>query len=300
MTTPFTAQINPALATKLKNDLSEQGFALSQPPYTLFQAQKKGVTCTLYESGKLVVQGKEMAAFMEFYLEPEILQEFRFSHPEAHLDVVPHIGMDEAGKGDFFGPVCIAAVYADEAGIKKLFQMGVKDSKRLSDETILKLSAKIRAEFPVATVRLFPLKYNELYGRFKNLNRMLAWAHTAALKELSEKTGCRRAIVDQFAKEEVMNAALRQKHLEVALEQRTGGEADVVVAAASILARADFVKGIEQLGNEIGQILPKGASPSVREAGVLLVRKYGADILVKVAKVHFKTREEILEKISFE
>lgn len=297
--TPFTAKINLELAPKLKTDLTDQGFTLSQPPYTLFQAQKKGVTCTLYESGKLVVQGKEMDAFIEFYLEPEILQEFRYSHPEAHLDIVPHIGLDEAGKGDFFGPLCIGAVYADAEGIKKLLQIGVKDSKKLSDDTILKIAAKIRAEYVHVSIRLFPLKYNELYARFKNLNRMLAWAHTAALKDLSEKTQCKRAIIDQFAKEGVMEAALRQKHQEVHLEQRVGGESDLVVAAASILARADFVKGIEQLSEEIGHPLPKGASKAVFNAGLSLVRKYGPDILNKVAKVHFKTKDEILAKASF-
>src|SRR5580704_19036562 len=96
----FTAKIDLKLAEKLKLDLENQGFLLSQPPYTVFSAKKKGVSCTLYESGTLTVQGKEMDSFIEFYLEPEILQEFRYSHPEVHLNVKSHIGMDEAGKGD--------------------------------------------------------------------------------------------------------------------------------------------------------------------------------------------------------
>src|ERR1700730_9538190 len=108
----FTAKIDLKLADKIKNDLIEQGFEISRPPYTVFAAKKTGISCTLYESGSLTVQGKEMQHFIEFYLEPEILQEFQFSHPEAHLDTTPHIGMDEAGKGDFFGPLCVAAVFA--------------------------------------------------------------------------------------------------------------------------------------------------------------------------------------------
>ncbi len=140
----FTAKIDIKLASKLEEDLKGQGFELSKPPYTIFSAKKKGVSCTLYESGSLTVQGSEMEAFIEFYLEPEILREFRFSHPEAHLDLTPHIGMDEAGKGDFFGPLCIASVYADGEGIKKLQQMGVRDSKRISDESIHKLAKGIK------------------------------------------------------------------------------------------------------------------------------------------------------------
>src|SRR5690348_5948122 len=97
----FTTKIDLSLAPKLEEDLKAQGFILSKPPYTLFSAKKKGVSCTLYESGSLMVQGKEMDSFMEFYLEPEILHSFTYSHPEAHLDLKPHIGMDEAGKGDF-------------------------------------------------------------------------------------------------------------------------------------------------------------------------------------------------------
>ena len=197
--TTFTAKIDLKLAEKLLSELPAQGFELTKPPYTVFAAKKKGVSCTLYESGNLVVQGKEMQEFIEFYLEPEILHEFQFSHPEAHLNLTPHIGLDEAGKGDFFGPLCIGAVYADGEGIQKLHQMGVKDSKRFSDESILKLARKIRAAYPYVVIRLFPQKYNELYGKFNNLNRLLGWAHATALGDLSEKTLCKKAILDQFA-----------------------------------------------------------------------------------------------------
>ena len=126
----FTAKISPERIAKLQADLEEQGFAFSTPVHTVFSAKKKGVVCTLYESGSLVVQGKEMDEFIEFYLEPEILNEFKHSHPSVGLDLTPHIGLDEAGKGDFFGPLCIGGVYADSEGIRKLQEMGVKDSKR--------------------------------------------------------------------------------------------------------------------------------------------------------------------------
>lgn len=296
MTKPafFTTQIDTQLAPKLRADLEEQGFEFTKPPYTIFSAKKKGVSCTLYESGSLTVQGKEMQEFLEFYLEPQILKEFRFSHPMAHQNVTPHIGMDEAGKGDFFGPLCVAAVYADEAGIHQMHAMGVKDSKSLSDDTILKIAQKIRASFPYTVIRLFPLKYNELYRKFKNLNRLLGWAHVAALGDLSQKTQCQIATIDQFAKEYVMESALKQKKLAVTLTQRVRGEEDLVVAAASILARASFVEGMQKLSEEIGFELPKGASRTVVKAAQKLVAKEGPDILEKVAKTHFKTTQEVL------
>lgn len=289
----FTTKIDLKLAPKLEEDLKNQGFALSKPPFAIFAAKKKGISCTLYESGSLVVQGKEMASFIEFYLEPEILHHFQYSHPEAHLDLRPRIGMDEAGKGDFFGPLCVAALYADEEGIKKLQQMGARDSKRISDETILKLAQKIRAVCPYTVIRLFPQKYNELHAKFKNLNRLLAWAHVSAAAELSAKTGCKVAILDQFADPYVVENALRQKKIELQIEQKVRAEEDLVVAAASILARAGFLEGMARLSEEYGTLLPKGANSHVITSAQKLVAQFGRDVLQKVAKTHFKTMSEI-------
>lgn len=289
----FTAKIDIKLAPKLMADLQNQGFELSTPPYTVFSAKKKGVSCTLYESGSLTVQGKEMAEFMEFYLEPEILQTFQYSHPEAHLDLEPHIGMDEAGKGDFFGPLCVAAIYADGEGIKKMLQLGVKDSKRISDEGIIKVAQKLRAEFPYTAIRLFPKKYNELHGKFKNLNRLLGWAHAAALGDLALKTKCKKALLDQFAEKHVMENALKQKKIEIDLEQKVRGEEDLVVAAASILARAAFLDGMKLLSEEYGIELPKGANSKVKVVAKILIERFGPEVLDKVAKTHFKTAGEL-------
>lgn len=289
----FTAEINLSLAPKLLEDLKEQGFEISKPPYTVFSAKKKGLSCTLYESGKLTVQGKERDEFIEYYLEPEILKEFKYSNPTVGLDLTPRIGLDEAGKGDFFGPLCVAALFADAASIPKLVEMGVRDSKKISDDSILKLAKKLRAQFPYTAIRLFPLKYNELYGKFKNLNRLLGWAHVAALGDLSQKTGCKTAILDQFADKHVVDNMLRQKKLEIDLTQKVRGEQDPVVAAASILARAAFLEGMEKLSEEVGMTLPKGASAQVKKAAEELAGKHGAEVLKKVAKTHFKTMKEL-------
>lgn len=292
---PFTATIDLKLAPKLKADLESQGFELTRIPYSVFSAKKKGVTCTLYESGKLTVQGKEMGEFLEFYLEPEILQSFAFSNPEVGVDPTPRIGLDEAGKGDYFGPLCIAGFYTDR--VADLVKMGVCDSKQLSDEKVLKLAKSLRAQFAYTVIRLFPLKYNELYKRFGNLNRLLAWAHVAALKDLVEKTGCREAILDQFANPGLVDSMVKQKNLDVHLTQRTKGESDPVVAAASILARAAFLEGMETLSQEAGRPLPKGAAAHVPRAGLEIAKAHGIETLEKYGKTHFKTHREILAKL---
>lgn len=293
-TSCFVATIDLSLADKLRTDLIEQGFELSKPPYTLFSALKKGVSCTLYTSGKLTVQGKDMKDFITFYLEPEILKSIAYSYPEAGVKMTPRIGIDESGKGDFFGPLCIAGVQADEAQIKELLSIGVRDSKKIADGPIRTLAAKIKKVCPYAIVFISPKKYNELYANFQNLNRLLGWGHATAIADLVTKTGCTEVIIDQFASEHVVQNALKQKKLTVTLTQQHRAEADPVVAAASILARAAFLEGLEQLSKQFEIDIPKGASAQVVRTGKALVSKYGPQILEQAAKLHFKTKEEVL------
>jgi ribonuclease HIII len=290
----FVTTVPPERREKLREDLLQQGFSLSQPPYTLFSAQKPGVSCTLYTSGKLTVQGKGSGEFITFYLEPEILGALPYSHPEAAAPAHPHIGIDESGKGDYFGPLCIAGVQANEAQIQQLLALGVRDSKALSDDLALKLSGKIRALCPHSIVSISPSRYNELYKQFTNLNRLLAWGHATAIGELVEKTGCTEVLIDQFANEHVVERALQQKQLTVQLTQRTKAESDPVVAAASILARAAFLHGLQKLSSRFGITLPKGASNGIVRTGKLFVAKEGREQLGEVAKLHFKTTGEIL------
>ena len=294
----FVAKIDLSLAQKLKADLIEQGFELKQPKYTLFSAQKKGVSCTLYESGKLTVQGKGKDEFITYYLEPEILKSFAYSYPEVGVDMTARIGIDEAGKGDFFGPLCVAGVYAaGEEKIKELLALGVKDSKRMSDKVILKLAKKIRAQFPTAIVKMMPHKYNELYAQFKNLNRLLAWGHATAISDLVSETGCKEVIIDKFGSEHLVINAVEKKELTIHLTQRVRAEEDVVVAAASIVARATFVEQIERLAQEFDSPLPKGAGSAVPRAGIAFVRKHGRENLHRVAKLHFKTTDQVLNGV---
>ena len=298
MSSSFVVQIDLTLADKLLGGLKEQGFEIAQPAYTLFQGKKKGVTCTLYSSGKLMVQGKEMAPFIQFYLEPEILHQFSFGYEKHTLaqDLTPRIGIDESGKGDFFGPLCVAGVFAGNEQIAHLAEIGVKDSKLLTDPSILKIAQKIRKDYQHHVVRIGPEKYNELYTKFGNLNLLLGWGHATAIEQLIEKTGCDTVIIDKFAAEHVVENALKRKQVKALLTQRTKGEQDLVVAAASILARAAFVEGLEKL-EELWKItLPKGASEKTVQAGVQFVREHGPELLDKVAKVHFKTTQVILAR----
>lgn len=296
MTSPFVTTIDLKLAAKLKQDLIQQEFEMSVPPYTCFSAKKRGVSCTLYSSGKLVVQGKESAEFIEFYLEPEILGSFTFTHPLTEQDLTPHIGIDESGKGDFFGPLCIAGVYVNSDQFALLQSVGVKDSKNISDPNIRKIAAKIKSTCLYHVVRINPPKYNEIYANFQNLNKLLAWGHATTIEKLVEKSGCKDVIVDQFANEWVVESALKKKNLTINLSQRHRAEEDLAVAAASILARDAFLEGLEKLGSEIGMVLPKGSSSLTSAAGREILEKWGREKLMDLCKHHFKTLDAIIGK----
>lgn len=298
--TLFVTEVDTSIAPQMKKELQEQGFTLTKPQYTQFSAKKKGVSCTLYNSGKLVVQGKEASDFVEFYLEPHVLKELVFTQKKqgieaANSEIHAHIGIDESGKGDFFGPLCIAGVQASEEQIRELVKLGIQDSKKLTDKVIHKYAREIKRLCPHHTIRIGPRKYNELYAQFRNLNSLLAWGHAMTIEELVKQTGCRSVTIDQFANERVVEKALEKKNMEVDLTQRHRGEEDVVVAAASVLARDCFVTGIEQLGKDYGLTLPKGASRATIDAGRRFFRQHGADALPDVCKMHFKTLDAIVD-----
>ena len=290
----FVAQVDLSIAPKLKEGLIAQGFSLTTPPYTVFQGKKSGVSVTLYASGKLTVQGSAGQEFIRYYLEPEILETFSFGYEAALADPTPRIGVDESGKGDFFGPLCIAGVFGGEGQIQKLLEIGVKDSKQIGDKAVHKLAEKIKRDFTHHVVQINPLKYNELYEKFGNLNLLLGWGHATVIEQLIEKTGCERVIIDQFAAEHVVERALKRKGTHALLTQRTKAESDPVVAAASILARAAFLDGLAFLGTKLELTLPKGAGAQVIEAGKRACQMHGKEVLPRIAKLHFKTTDLIL------
>jgi len=205
------------------------------------------------------------------------------------------IGLDESGKGDYFGPLVVAGVQVDPDVSARLAAWGVKDSKRLSDKRIVDLDPKIREVCNYSVVAIGPERYNELYEKMKNLNKLLAWAHARTLENLLAEGESPRAIADQFGDERFIKNALMEKGRQIILEQRPRAEEDTAVAAASILARAEFLKRLKRLSEEYRLDLPKGASDRVREAAVRVVREKSAIVLKKVAKWHFKTTQQVLE-----
>jgi ribonuclease HIII len=208
------------------------------------------------------------------------------------------IGIDESGKGDYFGPLVIAAVFATTETEDELRLMQVRDSKRISDGRILEMAPDIRQIYPHSVVAIGPQRYNELYAKIRNLNRLLAWGHARALENLLEHVQCEVAVSDQFGDERFVLQALMEKGKRIRLIQRTKAEEDLAVAAASILARAEFLMRLKRLSEEIGTTLPKGASNTVELAGRMVVKTHGVERLKSVAKMHFKTTESVLASAS--
>jgi ribonuclease HIII len=222
--------------------------------------------------------------------------------PESDIPL-PHIGTDESGKGDYFGPMVIAGVWLDESAKARLEAMGIKDSKLLSDKRCQELAGEIRivCDGKFIEVEIPPERYNELYDQFKkerkNLNHLLAWGHARAIESLLEKNPCSYAIADQFGNERFILSKLMEKGKKLQLIQTPKAERYIAVAAASILARDRFLSRIEKLSREYGILLPKGASDLVIQAAVDIIKKRGIEELKKIAKLHHKTTDKILKKI---
>jgi len=208
------------------------------------------------------------------------------------------IGLDESGKGDYFGPLVVAGVQVDPELSARLLAWGVKDSKRLTDKRILELEPKIREVCRYSVVAIGPERYNALYEKMRNLNKLLAWAHARTLENLLSETDSPRAIADQFGDERFIKSALMEKGRQIVLEQRPRAEEDPAVAAASILARAEFLKRLKKLSEENRLDLPKGASDQVRITAVKLVKERSVEALKKVAKWHFRTTQQVLQECS--
>ena len=204
------------------------------------------------------------------------------------------VGIDESGKGDYFGPLVIAGVYVAREQEEQLRAAGVRDSKTLSDKKATALAEQIRALCSSTIVAIGPERYNSLHASFKNLNRLLAWGHARAIENLLEKVSCDRVVADQFGDERFLKSALMAKGRAITLIQKPRAEEEVAVAAASIVARAEFLRRLQELSARYGVPLPKGASDAVITAGKEFVRRHGAEALGQVAKLHFRTTASVL------
>jgi len=298
--TMHTCKLDAAQAAKLEAYLREHGFKSRTVPYARFAGEQDKLNIVFYESGKLVVQGKGTQEFVEFVLEPEILQRAELGYEEVlHPEMlVPRIGVDESGKGDFFGPLCVAAVYVNDTVIRAWQDAGIQDSKNIgSDRRIAELAKLIRGT-PGCHSEVLVLggtNYNQRYREERSLNPLLAKGHVSSILAVLAPAHHlnpppEHAIIDQFAATETTVArAAKARGLKLKVVQRHKAETDLAVAAASILARHEFVTRLAEMGKKLGQELPKGASAAVDAVAKQIVAQHGVAALARVAKMHFRT-----------
>ena len=296
----YTCKLSDEQASALRSYLQKHSFEMRDVPYARFAGANGKVSVVFYESGKLVVQGKGTQEFIEFVMEPEILKQARLGY-ETVLNpdiLIPRLGVDESGKGDFFGPLCVAGVYVNEDVVKAWQDKGVRDSKNISSDKRIADLAEVIRKTPGCVSTVVPIgneAYNRLYEKMRSVNTLLAWGHARVIENLMSKQGQMTppptaAISDQFASsKDVVAKALMQQGRTIELLQRHKAEEDLAVAAASILARDEFVQRLKRLEKEFQMPLPKGASAAVDAAAKAFVEKHGAENLSKIAKMHFRT-----------
>ena len=298
--TSHTCKLTDAQATRLESLLRSRGYKFREVPYARFAGEKEKTNVVFYESGKLVVQGKGTGDFIEFVLEPEILQEARVGYEEIlNPDLLlPRFGVDESGKGDFFGPLCVAGAYVNESVVRAWKDKGVRDSKKIGSDRRIRDLAELIRDTPGCVTTVVPIgnaAYNRLYRSMRSVNAMLAWGHARVIENLMlQKHRMNpppvRAISDQFASDkETVAKALMSLGRQVELLQRHRAEEDVAVAAASILARNEFVSRLAAMEKKYEMKFPKGASTEVDAAAKEFIAKHGAEMLQEVGKMHFRT-----------
>jgi ribonuclease HIII len=304
--------------------------ASAEPPHSeysfTFENSGEKIVTTQYMSGKLVLQGRGgplyaslLNAVIPAYnrenpaagLDPsdfveesgdDRLKQTRPSQKQEQAEIsLPYIGTDESGKGDYFGPLVIAAMWIDADVESRLELLGARDSKKLSDTKCLTLAREIAEQCPgcFTEVVISPSRYNSLYADMKvekkNLNHLLAWGHARAIEDLAETKESHLAIADQFGDEAYIQSRLMERGKKLRLIQQPRAEVHIGVAAASIIARARFLVEMRRMSDKLGQKLPKGASPEVEEVARRIVARGGPDALKLTAKWHFKTTQKVLE-----
>lgn len=290
-----------------------------------FERDQEKLVVKQYQKGRLQIQGS--AGELYRHVLSCIVPAYNLRYPQAQLSVeayirpiepkgvvtdskpprlreiaevpLPHIGTDESGKGDYFGPLVVAGILIDAATKLKLESIGVKDSKLLSDKRCRELAPQIRelCRGGFEEIEIPPERYNDLYESFqkegKNLNHLLAWGHARAIENLLGRFPCDHAIADQFGDESYVLSKLMEKGKRINLIQLPKGERYTAVAAASILARDRFLARLDKLGQENGLELPKGASELVIPPAKRLVESKGLGALRKIAKLHHRTTSRI-------
>ncbi|MCS1409235.1 MAG: Ribonuclease HIII [Verrucomicrobia subdivision 3 bacterium] len=298
--TTYTRKLTNEQGHRLAQILEKKGYSFSQMAYAKFAARHEKVNVVFYESGKLVVQGKGAQDFVQFILEPDAIKEVQFGYEDLlNPDrLIPRYGIDESGKGDFFGPLCVAGVYVNESVVKTFEAAGIQDSKNISSDKRIVAFAEIITKTPGCvhtTVPIGPEAYNRLHREIKSVNRLLAWGHARVIENLMGQRHRmdplpKIAISDQFASSKtVTEGAIMAMGKEIKLIQRHKAEADIAVAAASILARCEFVRRLRKLEKQYGLPLPKGAAKAVDAAAKEFLQRHGEAEFGKVGKLHFRT-----------
>ncbi len=300
--TSFTFKLTDQQQDALIEYLRSGNFRFKAVPYTRYAAETDEFNVAVYNSGKCLVQGRGAEDFVAFTLEPKIFKEVRVGYDEVLAPEIfeAHMGVDESGKGDFFGPLVIACAYSDKSLAKAMQDMGVRDSKTItSDHKAMDMAGQIRKLLGnrYSIVPIGPEAYNRLYAKMRSVNLMLSWGHARAIENLLEKVpDCPKAISDQFGAKHQIERALMAKGRKIALVQRHRAESDVAVAAASVLARAAFLQFLKNMAKTHDMVFPKGASEAVVKHAAELVKRNGPQALLKVAKCHFKTTDAALER----
>jgi len=298
----YTVKLDDAQMEKLRAICEARHFTPFEVAYTrfAFKAEHLKINLSAYTSGKVVIAGKGTEDFVRDTLEPEVTGAPKLGYDEVlHPEwFESHAGLDESGKGDFFGPVIAATVIADKPAIDAWRKAGVQDSKKITEARIFELDKIIR-ETPGVVARTcfcgMP-KYNELMSRPRaNLNSLLAWQHATALTQALAAKPVTWGLLDQFSEQPLVQRELARKNVTgFELKMRTKAEEDPVVAAASVVARAEFVRQMNLLSREFGDKLQKGAGPLVKQQAHRIIEKFGARALGNFAKLHFRTAYEVV------
>ena len=285
------------------------------PPYAVFQADDADCVVTLYESGKAVFQGISADISANMWIERERrlnplkkVEVTNSENKEKKKDEIiidpkvynsSSIGSDEVGTGDYFGPIVVTAAYVKKEDIPYLEELGVKDSKKLTDDQIIKIVPSLLKKIKYESLILTNKEYNERYNDNNNMNKLKAVLHNKVLFKLrSEVESYDYIVVDEFAKPYVYYSYLKDSPNVVRnITFMTKGETkSLAVACASLISRYIFIQEFDKLGEKLDMFLPKGASNLVDEAGIKIVQKHGANILKDIAKYNFKNTEKILNQ----
>lgn len=293
------------------NEYFEEKKRLKTPPYAVFQADEADTVVTLYESGKAVFQGisadidANLWSQMEKNLNPDKKLDMKVASNDKKKETKKNskvyyantIGSDEVGTGDYFGPIVVTASYVTKENIPFLESLGVKDSKKLTDQQILKITPEIIKKIPYYTMTLTNKEYNEKNKKY-NMNAMKAILHNKALLEMTKKyQNYDYIVVDQFAEKYVYYNYLKESNnVQRNITFITKAEDQCLsVACSAIISRYIFIKEMDKLSQKYNQTLPKGAGPQVDEVGVKIIKNFGIESLNNIAKLNFKNTEKIKE-----